>query len=73
MHPRSYEILPSWVGKRFLRLFGITWMVSTFMGRILESDVGKRIYLCKESNFPGTGYFLQVESDEQLKARKDEQ
>jgi hypothetical protein len=67
--PPTTEILPSWVGKRFLRLFGLSWMVSNFMGRILESDVGKRIYL--KTNYPFAGDFLQVESDEQFKARKE--
>ena len=51
------------VGKNHLKAFGRVWLVSNFMGRVLEHDVGKRVYLtCKD--------VLQVENDEQREARR---
>jgi len=49
------------VGKSFFRAFGKTWMVQDWIGRILEQDVGKRVFM--------RGDRLQVENDEQLTAR----
>jgi hypothetical protein len=42
------------------------WLVSDFMGRVLETDVGKRVYLACED---GYAPFLQVESNEQREHR----
>jgi hypothetical protein len=45
------------VSNPFFHAFGNVWSTSDFIGRILLSDVGKRVYLVKG--------ILQVESDEQ--------
>jgi len=56
-----HEITRSDVGKTVLRIFGRTWPVEDFMGRIYPFDVGKRIFL--------VGDILQVENDEQRDTR----
>jgi hypothetical protein len=43
-------------------------MVSNFIGRVLEGDVGKRVYLVR--NEAGDSDLLQVENDEQREARR---
>lgn len=55
------ELTPEHVGKTFIQAFGRGWAVSSFMGRILPTDVGKRVYL--------SGDILQVENDEQRARR----
>lgn len=49
------------VGRPTINAFGKVWPVSGFIGRILPTDVGKRIYLF--------GGVLQVESNEQQDKR----
>lgn len=49
------------VGKWLFGAFGRRWPVSSFIGRIMPHDVGKRVYL--------VGDILQVENDEQRDAR----
>ncbi len=58
---RYREIVGADVGRRFFRAFGRTWQVQDFIGRILEQDVGKRVFL--------RGGVLQVENNEQRAAR----
>lgn len=60
-HP-YYTLAPDDVGRSTLHAYGRTWMVSSFMGRVLPGDVGKRVYL--------VGDVLQVENDEQRSARE---
>lgn len=55
------EIVESDVGQPFIEAFGETWSVADFIGRIMQRDVGKRIYK--------RGDILQVENDEQRNAR----
>lgn len=57
-----YTLTTEDVGRPTLRIFGRTWLVSGFIGRILPGDVGKRVYL--------VGGILQVENDEQRAARE---
>ena len=56
-----YTITKDDVGRPTVRCFGRTWMVSSFLGRVLPSDVGKRVFK--------VGEFLQVENNEQRDAR----
>lgn len=58
-----YTIKKSDVGRPWLKAFGRVWMVSDFLGRIMNQDVGKRIYKT-------SGDVLQVENKEQFIARK---
>tara|TARA_Y100000310_G_scaffold300947_1_gene336994 strand:- start:32 stop:247 length:216 start_codon:yes stop_codon:yes gene_type:complete len=51
------------INQPFLRIFGGVWPVSGFLGRILPSDVGKRIYL--------RGGILQAENNQQRRKRWD--
>ena len=55
------EILASDVGQEHFRAFGRVWPVEDFIGQILASDVGKRVYQ--------VGDILQVENDEQRAER----
>lgn len=55
------EISEKDVGKHLVDVFGRSWVVSNFIGKIFPEDVGKRVYL--------VGDFLQVENEEQRKAR----
>jgi hypothetical protein len=50
------------VGRALFDAFGRRWPVSGFIGRILPTDVGKRVYL--------VGDVLQVENDEQRATRE---
>jgi hypothetical protein len=60
--PRGFVTLThAHVGKTHLRAFGRTWLFSSFIGRVLPTDVGKRVYL-----YDG---ILQVENDEQRARR----
>jgi len=58
-----YELQPEDVGKRSIHAFGESWSVVGFIGRILATDVGKRVYV--------KAGILSVENDEQLKARRE--
>jgi hypothetical protein len=49
------------VGRPWIDAFGRYWSCAGFIGRILESDVGKRVYL--------VGDILQVENDSQRAKR----
>ena len=49
------------VGKAHINAFGRVWPVRNFIGRILEQDVGKRVFL--------RGGILQVENDDQRNSR----
>jgi hypothetical protein len=62
MTTKYVEITEAHVGRPFFKAFGCTWPTSSFIGRILPGDVGKRVYL--------RGAVLQVENDEQRAARK---
>lgn len=60
---REYrEITAEDVERSLIRAFGRTWQTSSFIGRILPGDVGKRIYLTGEE-------VLKVENDEQRSRR----
>lgn len=50
------------VGRAFINAAGRIWSSSSFIGRVLPQDVGKRIFLVDNS-------FLQVENDEQRARR----
>lgn len=56
-----YTIQQSDVGKSIITAFGRTWSYAGFIGRILKTDVGKRVYLVSG--------ILQIENDEQLARR----
>ncbi len=56
-----YTIKSSDVGRSTIRFLGRTWLVTSWIGRILPRDIGKRVYVRHG--------ILQVESDEQLYAR----
>jgi len=55
------EISENDVGKPLFTAFGRHWPVASFMGRILPSDVGKRVFLRDD--------VLQVENDQQRTER----
>jgi len=57
-----YTVKQADVGRWIIRAFGRVWPVSGFIGRVLEQDVGKRVYQI--------GGVLQVENREQFEARK---
>ena len=44
-----------------IKAFGKVWLTSSFIGRILQQDIGKRVYLVRD--------ILQVESAEQYNRR----
>jgi hypothetical protein len=56
-----YTLVDRDVGKNWLLAFEQTWLVSDFMGRILPTDVGKRVYQ--------QGDVLQIESNNQRSRR----
>ena len=58
---KHYTLTIEDVDKPHLKAFGRVWPVSGFLGRILPNDVGKHVYL--------RGGILQIENDEQRKAR----
>lgn len=59
--PIYREITSNDVGKALFKLNGREYPVSTFIGRILKQDIGKRVYL--------VGEILQVENNEQRAER----
>ena len=58
---RYYTLTSEDVGKAHIHVFGQMWPVSRFLGRVMNCDVGKRVYL--------RGGVLQVENQEQHAAR----
>src|SRR5262245_24247828 len=62
-----YTIRDADVGRAVITAWGRRWSVSDFMGRILPSDVGKRIN--KITGGDGGYEFLQVENNEQFQRR----
>lgn len=62
-----YTLTVDDVGKPTIRAFNRTWLVIGFIGRIMERDIGKRVY----EVYPAGGglSILQVENDEQLAER----
>jgi hypothetical protein len=50
------------VGHKTIKAFGRRWPVEDFIGRVLASDVGKRVYR--------SGDVLSVENDEQMARRR---
>ena len=56
-----YTITEADVGQPAIRVWGRTWPVSGFLGRVLPGDVGKLVYR--------RGDVLQVENDAQRSAR----
>lgn len=61
----DYEIKPGDVGKFALRINGRPYLIAYSVGRILSKDIGKRVYLLRDS-----GGF-SMESDEQLARHKN--
>ena len=62
---RYYTLQPTDVNRALIVCFGRTWQVSSFMGRIMKQDVGKRVY-----HVGGVwDGILQVENQEQFEAR----
>lgn len=57
------------VGKASHKIAGRTWRVSDWIGSILPSDVGKRVYLVTFGD-AASDAFLQVENDEQRDRRE---
>lgn len=58
-----YELTTADVNRATIKAFGRTWMVSSFIGRVLPQDVGKRVYLVRG--------ILQVENDQQRDERME--
>ena len=56
-----YEIKKSDIGKPTIKAFGFVWPVVNFIGRVLKTDVGKRVFK--------RGEILQVESNDQRDRR----
>ena len=56
-----YTITENDINSFCIRCFGKDWPVSSFIGRILPSDIEKRVYLVND--------ILQVENDEQRNKR----
>lgn len=63
-----YELTKTDIRKPEIKMFGRTWRASTFIGRALATDVGKRVYLVR-SDEPGARPIVQVETDEQFRKR----
>lgn len=57
-----YELKKTDVGKALISAFGRKWSVSDFIGRVLPTDVGKRVYKAAAD-------MLQVENDAQRDRR----
>jgi hypothetical protein len=55
------EITEADVGKSLFAAFGRQWPVTSFIGRIMKQDIGKRVFLRRGG--------LQVENNEQRAAR----
>lgn len=67
-HGRLFYTLESTdIGNSLLEAFGRKWRVSDFLGRVLPSDVGKRVYRVLTN--AGDSYILQVENDLQKAVR----
>ena len=62
-----YTLTTEDVGQPIIREFGQTWLVSSFIGKILDGDVGKHVYPVKDNT--GQYDFLQVENNEQRAER----
>ncbi len=60
-HP-YIELTADHVGKALIHAFDRNWSVSSFIGRVLPGDVGKRVYLVSRDT-------LQAESHEQFHRR----
>jgi hypothetical protein len=60
------EIREEDVGQMLFYAFGREWRTADFIGRIMEQDVGKRVYKIKLGPHD---YILQVENDQQLEYR----
>ena len=58
-----YELTKEDVGQPIIHAFEQVWMVDAFMGQILPGDVGKRVFVVKDSTDKFD--FLQVENNEQ--------
>jgi hypothetical protein len=56
-----YTLKATDVNRANISCFGKIWQTSSFIGRVLPGDVGKRVYL--------RGDILQVENDEQRNTR----
>ena len=63
-----YELTRSDIWKPTINMFGKAWRASTFIGRVVPMDVGKRVYLVR-SDVPGARSIVQVENDEQFRKR----
>ncbi len=61
-----YTLKKSDVGQPIIRAFGQIWVVTNFIGHIFPSDVGKRVYIIKDTQEFG---ILQVENDKQRDSR----
>lgn len=61
--PRYITLERRHAGKPTIQAFGKTWAVSDFIGTILPTDAGKRVYL--------VGDILQAENEDQRRARED--
>ena len=62
-----YTITRADVGKAFLRAFGRVWPMSAVLGRVLDQDVGKRLYRVRAED--GVTDILQAENEPQRAAR----
>lgn len=60
-----YEIKSTDVEQPFINMFGRVHSVSSFLGRVLQQDVGKRCYLVND--------VIQVENKEQFDKRTTRQ
>ena len=58
---KFYTIVTKDIGKKTIECFGHKWNVNYFMGNVLNTDVGKRIYLVNDT--------LYIENNEQFKSR----
>jgi len=64
---RFYTLKESDVNQPTIKAFGQWWLTVNFIGRILSSDVGKRVY--KVAADTGGSFILQAENDEQRQHR----
>jgi hypothetical protein len=61
-----FTVGPEHVGRAFVKAFGRVWPVSDFLGVVLASDKGKRVYRVRDN---AGGHYLQAENDEQRDRR----
>lgn len=66
MTRRFVTIAPDQIGKPFFKAFDRLWLASSFIGRVMPGDVGKRVYLAGDA---ASGQYLQVENDAQRAQR----